>query len=237
MDSGYPPGSQTSTRAYTPLVFNRSSSKPLSSEELAGEMETVLQKHVLDAWFPVCVDNEDGGFLQSFDRAWRRFDDAGQRFLRTIDVDPTVEQPYAFLARMIDQLESWWPAIEPAFTRWNERETRSHLPPFVLARLLRARGGAEDRAEQLLRTSIARKADFAESHFELGGVLEQKRQWAAAATEYETSARLNPKLADAHYRLARVYARLQQPEKAAQARARHEQLSAATPAAGMAERR
>lgn len=78
MDSGYPPGSQPSTRRYTPLVFNRSSGKPLSSEELAGEMETVLQKHVLNAWFPVCVDNEDGGFHQSFDRAWRRFDDAGR---------------------------------------------------------------------------------------------------------------------------------------------------------------
>lgn len=167
----------------------------------------------------------------------RRFDEAGQRFLRTLDIDPAIEQPYVFLARMIDQLEPWWSAIEPAFRAWHQRETRSHLPPFVLARLLLARGGAAARAEALLRESLARQADFPDSHFELGGVLEQRRQWAEAAAAYETAARLRPDFADAFYRLARVYVRLQQPEKAASARARHQQLSAAVPAAGMAERR
>lgn len=49
-----------------------------TDETLASEMEAVLQKHVLDAWFPVCIDSEAGGFHQSFDRQWRRYSDGGR---------------------------------------------------------------------------------------------------------------------------------------------------------------
>jgi tetratricopeptide (TPR) repeat protein len=155
----------------------------------------------------------------------RRFDDAGQRFLRTIDIDPTVQQPYVFLAEMIDQLEPMWSAIEAEFRMWYERDPRGFLPPYVLARLVIARGDPGGQAEPLLRQSVERNANYGQAHFELGGILERRRQWAEAAAEYEISAKLNPKLAEPHYRLARVYARLNQPQKAAQARARHQQLS------------
>ncbi|MFN2421831.1 MAG: AGE family epimerase/isomerase [Gemmatimonadota bacterium] len=34
------------------------------------ELEGVLRRHVLDAWFPRCIDHEEGGFLCDFDRRW-----------------------------------------------------------------------------------------------------------------------------------------------------------------------
>jgi mannobiose 2-epimerase len=34
------------------------------------EFESVLQRHVLDAWFPRCMDLTHGGFLCDFDRTW-----------------------------------------------------------------------------------------------------------------------------------------------------------------------
>ncbi len=37
----------------------------------ADEVEGVLRRHVLDAWFPRCIDREHGGFLSDFDRRWR----------------------------------------------------------------------------------------------------------------------------------------------------------------------
>lgn len=166
----------------------------------------------------------------------RRFPDAGARFLRTIDLAPDTEQPYVFLAKMIDQLEPLWPALEPVFRQWYGREPRSHLPPFVLAKLLLARADS-DAAEPLLRESIARHGKFWEAHFELGGILERRRQWAAAAQEYEAAVQGDARQAEPHYRLARVYARLNQPAKAAAARAQHEKLAAAAPASGMAERK
>jgi mannobiose 2-epimerase len=40
-------------------------------EALAGEMEAALRRHVMDAWFPRCLDQEHGGFHCDFDRQWR----------------------------------------------------------------------------------------------------------------------------------------------------------------------
>ncbi len=35
------------------------------------ELESVLQRHVLDVWYPRCIDHEYGGFLCDFDRRWQ----------------------------------------------------------------------------------------------------------------------------------------------------------------------
>jgi len=152
----------------------------------------------------------------------RRFLDAGRAFLKTIDLDPSIEQPYAFLARIVDQLEPLWPEISVRFTEWQARESKSHLPPFVLARFQSATGTAN---ETLLRESIRRNAKFWESHFELGSLLESRRDFAAAAAEFEQCVQLSPAQAEVYYRLSRIYTRLNQPAKAAQARAQHQKLT------------
>jgi mannobiose 2-epimerase len=48
----------------------RSSDVAESSTFRAEEFERVLQRHVLDAWFPRCLDLANGGFLCDFDRNW-----------------------------------------------------------------------------------------------------------------------------------------------------------------------
>ena len=153
--------------------------------------------------------------------AQRRFDDAASRFLRVIELDAALEQPYVFLARMIDQLSGRLPEILPRFAAWNRAVPRSHLPPFVYAKALPA-----GERRPLLEESIRRKADFWESHFELGLVLEQQRDFAGAAREMERTAALEPKQAAPHYRLARLYDRLGRTQAAARERARHAQLTA-----------
>jgi len=40
-------------------------------EAMASEMEAVLRRHVMETWFPRCVDTRDGGFSSDFDRRWR----------------------------------------------------------------------------------------------------------------------------------------------------------------------
>jgi cellobiose epimerase len=39
---------------------------------IGQELESVLQHHVIDAWFPRSLDVEYGGFLCDFDRVWRQ---------------------------------------------------------------------------------------------------------------------------------------------------------------------
>jgi cellobiose epimerase len=40
-------------------------------EALAAVFERDLRRHVMDAWFPRCVDMQSGGFFSDFDRRWR----------------------------------------------------------------------------------------------------------------------------------------------------------------------
>jgi len=158
----------------------------------------------------------------------RRFSDAGKRFLRVIDLDASIEQPYVFLAKMIDQLEPTMAEITAKFAAWHRVELRNHYAPFVYSKV-----APPDEVELLLREAIRRQPAFWESHFDLAGALERRRDLAGAALELEQSAKLSPAEPVVQYRLSRVYARLGQSEKAASARARHEKLTAGNTKAGM----
>ena len=158
----------------------------------------------------------------------RRFSDAGKRFLRVIDLDASIEQPYVFLAKMIDQLEPMLAEISGKFAAWHRAEQGNHYAPFVFSKV-----APDEEVESLLREAIRRQPAFWESHFDLAGALERKRDFAGAAQELEQSAKLSPEEPAVQYRLSRVYARLGQSEKAAFARARHEKLTAGNTKAGM----
>jgi len=66
---------------YGTLASNRQSelmpkNRSLPSRHVEGlpprtAFETALWRHVIDAWFPRCLDLTHGGFLSDFDRAWR----------------------------------------------------------------------------------------------------------------------------------------------------------------------
>jgi len=45
---------------------------------LASETETTLRRDVLDAWFPITVDNQNGGFSSNFTRDWKPYASQGK---------------------------------------------------------------------------------------------------------------------------------------------------------------
>jgi predicted Zn-dependent protease len=155
----------------------------------------------------------------------RRFAEAANEFLRTIDLAPEVPQPYVFLSKMLDQAVDRFPEILPRFEAWAASNPSDPLAQFVYAKGLLVSGGDQDKAEKLLRVSIALKADQWESHYELGVLLEKQRKFPEAAAELERSVAINRDQADVHYHLARVYDRWGQPNKAAEHRAIHERLT------------
>lgn len=156
----------------------------------------------------------------------RRFDDAIDSFLRTIRIDPSVEQPYVFLGRMLDQAGPRLAEITKDYQAWNRRQPSNFLSSFLLAKALAAAGGEAATVGDLLRRSIRLKGDFWESHLDLGLLLSKQRKFAEAASELIRSASLNPKEPLPHYHLARVYDRLGEPDKAQAERELHERLSA-----------
>jgi len=159
----------------------------------------------------------------------RRFPESIDSFLRTIQLDPRVEQPYLFLGRMLDVAEGKLPAMVAAFRTYSEAHPDDPMACFEYARALAASGGDAAEVEKLLKHSIELNPGGWESHFELGLAYERRRSFAEAAKEIEASIKLNPEAAVPHYRLSRVYDRLDRKEEADEQRAIHAQMTKPKP--------
>ena len=155
----------------------------------------------------------------------RRFEDSADCFLRTIQFAPAVEQPYVFLGRMLDQSPGQLPQITSAFAAFVKSRPDSYLAQFLYARALSIQGEDPARIESLLRQSISLKDAYWESHYELGQLLERRKDFGAAAAEYRRAIELNAANPAAHYHLARVYERLGKHDEAAAEYAAHQRLS------------
>jgi Flp pilus assembly protein TadD len=158
----------------------------------------------------------------------RRFDDAIVAFLKVIQIDPTIEQPYIFLGKILDQSGSHLPEITKDYESWAARDPHNAKAQLVLAKALLAADSRDERAQTLLEKSISLDTHNWESHYELGVLLEGKHDYPRAASELERSIELNPKQPEPHYHLARVYDRLGQPDRAQSERDIHRRLTAGT---------
>ena len=156
----------------------------------------------------------------------RRFDDAITAFLKVIELNLEVEQPYLFIGRMLEQTGEHLPEITKAYESWAAREPRNAKAQLLLAKALLTGDHRSDRAQALLQKSIALDANDWEAHYQLGTVLADRRDWKAAAAELNRSVELNPKQPLPHYHLARVYDRLGQGERAEAERKIHGELTA-----------
>ena len=163
-------------------------------------------------------------------RYWqRRFEDAVVEFLKVIQIDPSIEQPYIFLGKMLDQAGPHLSEITRVCEAWASREPQNGRAQLVLAKARLAADSHDPTAEGLLRRSTALSPNDWEAHYELGVLLANKHQFQQSAVELTRSIELDPKEAMPHYHLARVYDRLGQPERAKAEREIHERLTAPSP--------
>jgi len=119
-------------------------------------------------------------------------------------------------------------ALQAAAEAWFKVETANGFAPFVLARARLASGAVDEELLPLFNEAIRRDGRVWEFPFELAQLHERERDFPAAATQYEKAIALNPKVPEPHYRLARVYDRLNKPEPAARERKLHQSLQANT---------
>lgn len=161
----------------------------------------------------------------------RKFEEAVDRFLRAAQLAPGVEQPHAFLGRLLQHASHRIDDVKERLREFHERDSNSHFGPFLYGQALLAKpGAAKDAetlasAEALFRESINRKEEFWESHYELGVLLERKREFAAAEKHLQRAAALNPGSSKPHYRLARVYQRLGKAREARRERELHKRIA------------
>jgi tetratricopeptide (TPR) repeat protein len=154
----------------------------------------------------------------------RRFDEAAQAFLRTIQIAPGIEQPYLFLGRFLDQVPNRLPEATKRFAEFETLRPSSPIGYLQHARALDAQSQEPERAAELLNKAISLNDRDAAAHFELGTVLDRLQRFDNAAREFARAADLDPKDAAAHYRLARDYDRLGKPAEAQAERDKHAAL-------------
>ena len=155
---------------------------------------------------------------------------AVDRFLRAAALAPQLEQPHAFLGRLLQHASGRIDEIADRMRTFHEDHSKNHFGPFLYGQALRAKLGTRRDAEamatieSLFRDSIEREESFWESHYELGLLLEKKRDFTRAAEHLRQAAELNPSSSKPRYRLARVYQRLGKTKEARQEREIHKVL-------------
>jgi tetratricopeptide (TPR) repeat protein len=164
---------------------------------------------------------------------WRKFPEAVTQFLKTMDLAPDVPQPYLFLGRMMDQLGERLPEVAARFEAFEKRNPSSPVGYLLHAKALIARlpptgfPSEANTALQLLEKSRSLNDSDAETHLQMGLMLERKGDYPAAAAALERAVKLSPKGTAARFPLARVYDRLGRSREAAEQRALHEKLGEA----------
>ena len=154
----------------------------------------------------------------------RRFDEAADAFLRTIEIAPETEQPYTFLGKILDQIPGRLPRVTERFAEYEAAHPESAAGYLLHAKALDAQSLEPETALRLLEKSIAISGADAAAHFEKGTVLDRLQRFADAAAEFERAAELAPSDAATHYRLARDYDRVGKHDAAQAEREKHAQL-------------
>lgn len=161
----------------------------------------------------------------------RRFHQAVDHFLRAAELAPQMEQPHAFLGRLLEHATERIEEVEERMRAFYKEHSKNHFGPFLYGQVLLAKLGARrdptalSNIESLLRESIERNEEFWESHYELGVLLEKKREFRAAEEHLERAVDLNPHSSKPHYRLARVYQRLGKSKEAKRERELHKRAA------------
>jgi superkiller protein 3 len=155
------------------------------------------------------------------DYALRRFDEAADSFLRTIDLAPDTEQAYTFLGRILDQIPAKLPEVSLRFAKYEEAHPASAAAHLLRAKALDAQSAEPEAALRSIDQSLAIDSSNAAAHFERGTLLDRLKRFADAAAEFERAAALDPTDPATHYRLARDYDRLGKREAAQAEREKH----------------
>lgn len=154
----------------------------------------------------------------------RRFDEAADAFLRTIDIAPETEQPYTFLGKILDQIPSRLPQVTARFAAYESAHPTSAAGYLRHAKALDAQSIEPEMALRLIDKSVALNAGDPAAYFERGVALDRLQRFMEAAAAFERAVQLAPSDPAGHYRLARDYDRIGKHEAAAAERAKHAEL-------------
>lgn len=153
-----------------------------------------------------------------------RNDEAIDVFIRMARLDPDSEIAFASMETLLPDAGERLPEIIALLRSYcNRHQSAIGLHLLALAVSIQTPDSVE--AEQLLRSSIAIRPDYWPAHYMLHEILFDRRNWPEAAAALEKTIGLNPEHGSAHFRLAQVYARMGDRERAAEQRRKHHEIA------------
>jgi tetratricopeptide (TPR) repeat protein len=137
-----------------------------------------------------------------------------EAFLAAAKRFPAAELPLYCLAQAAGVTGEQTDEAQSMVSAYSQDHPVQAWPYCYLGQLAAQKGAAEaggremEKAEALLKKSIALDPSSAESHFQLGNVYSKLTEWPDASREYRKAIELKPSLAEAHYHLAEAYRHL-----------------------------
>ena len=158
-----------------------------------------------------------------------RHEDAVTSFCEAADLDPADPRAVTFLGEMYGVVPSRSEDITRRLARFVSLKPRNANGHYYYAMSLwrgPATGAPADltKVEALLRRAAALDTSHAKARLQLGILLSEQRRWREAIIPLRAAATLEPRLAQAHFRLSQAYRRTGQTERADRSLATFEAL-------------
>ena len=150
-----------------------------------------------------------------------QYEEAVKSFCEAADLSPSDPRPFQFLGEMYGVAPALGEAIIGRLARFAKSQPRNALAQFNYAMSLWKGQPAGSPApnlpqiEGLLRRAVTLDGKFAKACLELGILLSEQQRYVEAIPQLRRATRLEPNLAQAHYRLAQAYQRTGQKALAA----------------------
>jgi tetratricopeptide (TPR) repeat protein len=146
----------------------------------------------------------------------QRFDRSSEVLLDTAKKFPDSEMALRLLAMTVDISPTEPQQVLALISGYLKRHPGQFWPYYFMGRKA-YRNGDFHSALALLKQSVTRAPNDADSQFELGNAYFQLERWTEAIQSYQRAVQIKPDLAEAYYRLFRAYRQSGQPAKAKEA--------------------
>ncbi len=144
-----------------------------------------------------------------------RYDDAARTLCEAIDLDPADLRALSFLGELHEISSDWESEVSKRLGNFVRLYPENPLAHHYYALSLWKLPDADlAKVETHLKTAARLNTRFPDTRFQLGKIYDQQGRDADAVREYEAAIGLQPDLDTAHYRLAGIYRRMGQKDRA-----------------------
>ena len=154
-------------------------------------------------------------------------EEAAQYFLRASDLDPSNPEPYLFLGRLLSTesvvLPRWVDAMKRFAVQHPKNAAAHYLYGFVLVK--QGHSAIVNEAENQLNRAIELDPQFGDAYLQLGILTSNRKDYRGAVVALQKAVEYTPFPDEAHYRLAELYRRMGDTQKARQETALYKQIS------------